>query len=282
METEKLEMLRKQWYMDKNVIHNIIDALKFREGAFLQLREEGRDFMMRYLKINHSDYFYKNAQRYRFFECRMNLYNTLAKLPNMPMFSFSKVQKDKDTKEYGEGQYHKDITSFDFMIDIDSSFGKENTDLEPLQFAHHETMEIKKIFDDYDIPYWLKFSGQKGFHVMVDSTDYPEEFKKMSIPDLAELFKKVVHNFKMVNDFRFIDEGVFDTKRLSKTAYSVTYPFYFVAYPLTDEELKTFSLKMVSLPYLITKTKDLFQRRTCKRKGNPDGFLKFIKDYENL
>lgn len=284
MEIETLEKLRIQWYSNKSVMMNIIDAMKLREGAFLQLREGKKDSMMRYLKINHDIYFYKNAERYGFFNHKMNLYNSLAKLPNMPMFPFNRIKKEEQTTPYCEDQYFKDIISYDFMLDIDAKEIEKDKGItmKSLQFAYHEFVEIKKLFDEYEIPYWCQFSGKKGFHLRVDSVDYPIELKKMGVVKQCNLFKKVIENIGYIRDYRFPDDSIFDLKRIAKTPYSVTYPLYLIAYPLTDKEIESFNLKMVSLPYRLSKVKDLFQRRTCKREGDPEGFMKFLRRYEKL
>ena len=262
---KEFEKLRKQWYSDDNVMFNIIDNLKYRETTVIR-----KGLAHRCLKINAIRYFVANASRYHFFDEEFNLYASLGMFPDLPMFSFGMQDKRKEMDEFNVS-FTKYMTGYDFLMDIDNK---------DLRLAYSTTYKIKKIFDDYKIKYYLLFSGNKGFHFRVDYTDFPLSLKKLKWSELAMKLKRFAESFRAINNFEDIDTTIFDLRRVSKTPYSLVYPNYLVALPLTDKQFSNFSIKEVSLPYWIDRTDKLYKRGNLKREGDTEAFGKLIDDYK--
>jgi hypothetical protein len=264
---QRFERLKGIWYNNINVLFNIIDGLKYREAIFLR-----KGTVHRCLKINKIDYFKLNAKRYHFWDEPLNIYGSLAHYPNMPMFSHNIKEKRAEMDSFNE-EYLDYMTGYDFLMDID------NRDLE---LALGSLLSIKKIFDDYQVPYYCVFSGTKGFHLKVTYEDFDDDLKALSFPTLAKKFKQFSYNFKTINGFDDIDTSIYDLRRIAKTQYSVVYPYYFVALPLSDEQLAEFRLEMVTLPYLLNRVGSLYKRGILKRPGTKQGFSMLIKDYGEI
>lgn len=262
---EKFEMLRKAWYNDINIQYNVIDAIKFRETAFIQ---KGK-LAIRCIKANAIKYLDYNYSRYRFFECPYNLYNSLAWYPDMPMFSFTPAEKRSQMDDFNE-RYLYYMTKYDFLIDID------NPDLSK---SLSTLVKVKRIFDRYNIPAWYMFSGNKGFHVRIDWDRFPNQYKALTPKELCDKFKVFIERFKYINGFDDIDTSIYDLRRVAKTPYSIVYPLYFIAMPLSDEQINGFDLEKMSLPYNINRTESLKQRRSLVREGKPDGFKELVDEY---
>jgi hypothetical protein len=262
----EFEKLRKQWYQTENIAFNIINAIKYRETCFI-----GDHRPVRYIKANAIVYLSKNFERYRFFEEPFNLYQSLARYPRMPLFSFDSKEKKPQTVAFHDNRVSY-MDSFDFLLDIDNK---------NIEMAYNSALKMKRILDKCKVPYTLMFSGKKGFHIKIEYDDFPIELKKLSFP-LSDRLKKTAENIFEKEQLDDLDLGVFDLQRIAKTPYSVVYPNYLVALPLSDEELDNFSIKEVSLPYLITKTDKMYLRGFRKRKGTIEGTQEFFDNYKNI
>jgi hypothetical protein len=78
-----------------------------------------------------------------------------------------------------------------------------------------------------------------------------------------------------------IDTTIFDLRRIKKVPYSVVYPYYRVALPLSDEQFDNFSLNDVFLPNLIEEREFMKKRQLLTRKGNPNAILELMRDLAN-
>jgi len=261
------EELKKEWYSNEGVKFEIVKNLKYRETAIINVADGKKT--TRCLKVNAVKYLDMNNGRYNIFGELYNIYGSLACFPQLPMFSFSKHVKYRQQQEFNK-DYKKLMTGFDFMMDID------NSDIDE---AHKSTKKCKKIFDKFGVPYWLQFSGSKGFHIRVDYDDFPSWLKSKPFDIIANTLKQFAENFRIINNIPDIDLGVFDLRRIAKTPYTVVYPFYLVAYPLTDEEFDNFSIERVSLPYLMQNIEKIKFRGVLKREEKQDGFSKLLKEY---
>lgn len=263
----EFERMRKAWYMSEPVQFEIIKSLMYRETCFINTIT--KSFAVRFIKANAIKYLMKNFDRYDFFSNTYNLYGSLATFPNMPMFSFNIADKQREQKDFNDN-FLTYMTGYDFLMDIDS---------ENIETAYNQTYQIKKIFDQYKIIYSLKFSGKKGFHFEIRYTDLPMELKSLSFKQLEKVYKTFAERFAVFNNFFTIDYSIFDLRRICKTPYSVVYPYYFIALPLSDDEFEHFNLEYVSLPKWFNQIEKVKMRGVMKRDGDKDAFLKLIKDY---
>ena len=265
---KEFEKLKSEWYRNDDVMFNIIDRMKYREGVFLR-----KNLVHRCLKINKIDYFFKNATRYHFFTKEpFNLYSSLAHYPNLPMFSFNIAEKRKQMDEFNIA-FPQYMTGYDFLIDIDN---------EDLDLAYSSAYKVKQILDRRKIIYWCCFSGKKGWHFRVDFQDFPQEMKELEFSTLAKKFKLFAENLKDIENIPDIDTTIFDLRRIAKTPYSVVYPDYLVALPLTDIQFKDFNIKEMTLRWQLDNDDKLHRRGVIKRAGKKENFMKLINDYTRL
>jgi hypothetical protein len=108
--------------------------------------------------------------------------------------------------------------------------------------------------------------------------------KALPKTDLIDLLKKFAENFRSVNGLHSLDLGVFDARRLAKCAYSICYPNYLIALPLTDEQMENFKLEEMSLPYWLAPEnfKKLYKRGLLKREGKPEAFGNLVQKYMRI
>ena len=263
-----LEVLRRQWYNNPIILFQIIENLKYRETVFLR-----KGCCHRCIKANAVRFLQMNFSRYKFMDEPFNLYGSLAHYPDMPSFSFNRVEKRKEMDRFNK-EYGGYLDKYDFMFDID------NPDIDE---AHQSLIKILPFFAD--IPYYVVFSGTKGFHIRVDYEDFPQKFKAMNFPELADLFKRFAENFSLINNLPDIDYSIFDLRRIAKTPYSVVYyqdePSR-IALPMTDEMINKFNIDEYDLKFCLSHLMRWRNRGLLKRNGNPEKFKKLIEEYSDL
>lgn len=260
--------LRRAWYSNPTILYNIIECLKYRETVFIA-KDKG---VIRCVKANAVKFLQMNFKRYHFLEQEFNLYGSLGHFPNLPMFSFNRVEKRKEQDVFNT-EYQNYLSGYSFLLDVDAEDKQIGTALTSLR-------AILKHFQG--ISYYIILSGQKGFHIKVDYEDMPDEFKQMSIPDLCNMFKKFAENFSLINNLPDVDLKVYDTRRIAKCPYSVTYPFYFIALPMDDNMVENFDLKEYSIKTQLNNIHNLRNRGLLKREGNPDKFRDLIRKYAKI
>lgn len=265
--TGRFERMRRFWYHQPEILFNMVHQLKYRETVFI------RDGCVhRCIKANAVKFLEMNFERYHFHDEPFNVYSSLAWFPDMPMFSFNRQEKREQMDEFNQN-FEGYINKYDFLMDIDNP--KITQALKTFRLA-------KRKFDKAKVPYWCLFSGTKGFHIRVDWDDFPKRLKEMPAQELADLFKKFSENFSAINGLDDIDYSIYDLRRISKTPYSIVYPYYFIAMPLTGRQIADFDLKEMSLPYNMTRVHNFNRRGVLKRDGTAEGFDKLIKKYTEV
>jgi len=261
-------LLRKHWYNNPTILFQIIQNLKYKETVFIR-----PGCCHRNIKSNAMHYLEKNFTRYHFFDEDFNLYYSLSHYPNLPMFSFSRLEKQKEMREFNKECINY-IEAYDFFIDID------NKDLTKAYKS------LKKILPHFrNTPYSVHISGQKGFHIFVSYNDFPESFKKMKIVDLITLFKNFGRNFAMINGFDDIDFSIYDPRRVMKCPYSVVFVDGIpkrVALPMSDNMIEEFKIEEYEIKYCLANLSRWRNRGLLKRPGDPEKFGKLIKKYGEL
>jgi len=264
------EELKQEWYNSVPVQFEIVKSLVHRETALIHVVDGKKT--LRCLKVNAVRYLHLNDSRYKIFLEPYNIYASLSKFPNLPMFSFSGFKKKQQQKQFNE-DFKSFMTGFDFLMDIDNA---------DISLAKKSAEPIKKEFDEFKVPYYCTFSGSKGFHFRVDYEDFPDWLKEKSWDEIASTLKKFSENYRILNNLPDIDLAVYDLRRIAKIPYTVVYPYYFIALPLSDADFDNFSLDMVSLPIWMQKVGQVRNRGLMKREGNSEGFSKILKKYLEL
>lgn len=167
------------------------------------------------------------------------------------------------------------VKGYDFIIDIDSP---------DLVQAHATASKIKKIFDEYSLPYYIIFSGSKGFHFHIDWADWSHiALKQSSNPkDWAEMSKQVAKNLTQKIGVNFGSEkeidSIYDLRRVLRVPYSVHPKTQFVALPLDDKQFNEFVPTAFTIGN-VNRNIRLMNRGTMKHPCSAEGLKKFFSDY---
>lgn len=259
----EFERYKNIWYQNPDVLFNIIECLKYHETVFIRMEAPAT---IRCIKANAIPYLISNFKRYKFIEQPFNMYQSLGMFPNMPMFSFS-INERREQQDQFNDNFLDYMKGYDLLLDIDN---------EDLRLAYSSAVLTKKIFDDYKLPYTCLFSGKKGFHFRIEYNLFPLALKKLTMEALCDLFKDFAYNFAKKHNIPDLDLGIYDLRRIAKTPYSIVYPYYFVALPLSDQQFNNFTFEMVSLPFLLEQ--NIHRRGLLTRIGDSENMIKLMND----
>jgi hypothetical protein len=240
---EQILAERKYYYSKIYVQFELIKCLKNRELCFLSLKSEEKKKAVRYLIGWSLEYFKKHIDWFNFFESLINVYHSVAVLKDVPVFSYDLATRKKEPKyiEFDKN-YANYVTGYDFFWDID---GKENFEL-----CHQEAKELKKIFDEYSLPYYIINSSKKGFHFVIPAEYMP----KLEIHKLLETLNEIVYNMVGIYDFKTIDKSIIDLKRVKKVPYGFSCDNS-ICLPLSDAQFENFKAENVEMKQVL---KDIF------------------------
>lgn len=274
MEKEQILKERQIWYNFSPALYEIVKCLKNRELCFLSDKSEKNKKAVRYLLGFSVEYFKKHLNWINMEKSLLNIYHSVALLkPTVPIFSYNLSERKNDPKyiEFNEN-YDKYVQKYNFFIDID---GKENFDL-----ALEETKQIKKIYDEYKVPYYILNSSLNGFHVVIPAYYMPD----MDIFKLLENLNNILYNLIGIHSFKMVDLTIVDLKRVCKCPYSFVCDGSIVL-PLNDEQLYNFNRELVLMNNVLLgiKIKNrglLIREHNLTEKQLKENVLKFIEDYK--
>lgn len=282
-------MDRQQYYQQPMVLYNIIPQLKNRYLSIRKVSKDGKGILSRYYQGYSIPTLQDSLKRHNAYKDQSaKLYFDLSTWKDeegyTPIFSFNQEKREEQKKKFsgdrlrGGGEYEKLMNSHDFAIDIDSK--NVNT-------AWKEAKKVKEMFDEYKLPYSLKFSGSKGFHFHIDSNyTMLENYKIIEHP---RAFGIAVNNLIDDENLKCIDTSIYDPRRILKIAYSLNYKDgkEYVCLPLTDEQFEKWKLENMELDNVLygENRVKLFKRGMCVRNHGLDekqlkeNFDKFIEDF---
>jgi DNA primase len=274
----------KKWYSNEALLYELVKPMVGREVSFLS-----DTINVRGIKAHKVEFLLQNFEVFGFKDKFINIYNSVASLYNMPMFSFNLISRMKQQEEFNK-IFNNHVTAFDFVIDMD---GKEN-----FKRCYNDTEYLKEVFDNFGVPYSLKTSGT-GFHFVIEDKNMPytnsnisktsikSKYSNKEINDnmdyIIRFNKALAERMKFVFGLRSMDILIYDLRRILKAPYSIDYKSGNVAFPLTDEQFKNFDYNDYHVTKLIGT--DLKYRGLLFRDGNLGNFNEFMSinnliDYE--
>ena len=267
MEKNNLISKWEKYYSRLNVLIEIAKQLKMRECAFIA---SNGGIKIRGIMAFSSNFLKMNMNRFGLAYNLCHIYKSLLKFRRMERFSFIIEERKKQTKKWNE-MIRKDIKSekdnivesYDFVIDIDCI---------DLKKAWKDAVKVKKYFDKEKIPYYVQFSGKKGFHFVSENL-FNGSVKKQ-IEKSKEFAKELAKKLRL----KYIDLGIYDARRIIKVAYSLTNANgkINVVLPLTDEQFGNFNPDLCSMENIL-KNINITKRGLLKRWEN--GNRKNLRDY---
>lgn len=264
---------REFWYSQTYILFEIVKNLAHRELCFLSQKGEEKKYPVRYLIAFNINYLKKHFERFGFLKNLINMYHSVATLKDVPVFSYN-PRKRKESYEYKEfnENYKNYVTSYNFFMDID---GKENFEL-----AYQEAKEIKKILDEYKLPYYVLNSSFNGFHFCIDGKYMPE----MEIDKLLKILNDIISNLKGIYDFKAIDTSITDLKRVKKLPYSYVCDSS-ICLPLSDLQFNDFKQSDVTMTNVLRTIKImnrglLVRNLELGEEQLKENVMKFINDFQ--
>ncbi len=227
--------------------------------------------MIRIHNVQGLDVWFKSLKIYRLLR-GYSIYYSLAKYKQG--IPYGTIALDK--RDFGDWntEHWKEMVSYDFLLDIDAG---NHTDM---KFAHLSAASIKKLFDELEVPYHLRFSG-RGFHFVI-----PYEYFKVPLEDRVSIgifnpdtvgnvystYMKIA--MKLHSSYsEMIDTSIYDSRRVTKIPYSLALydgRNYVCATFNSDDEFDYFNLKDYR-PYNIyheVKSVNRWREHLFNPKGN--------------
>lgn len=261
---------RNVWYRNPEVIFNIIMCAKDREIALLSKKEDVMP--VRNIMAQYSSFLVKNLEAFKFFQREYNIYYSLATYKKIEMFSFSPSTRKAQRLAWNENAI-ANTKAFDFGLDFDAD-GLDN-----IKDAWNDCKKVKELLDEYRVPYSVRFSGSKGFHLTIPSYQLPELKITDDIRDELSLFNWL-KNLAVMLDLKLgiptLDMGIFDPRRIWKASYSYVCESGLICLPLTDEQFNHFNLSMVE-PVNVLKL-GIRNRGDLVREGADDGLKRLVTE----
>jgi len=250
-------MERNDYYNNVQVLFEIVKSLRGRETTFLS-----KNKCIRCIKVHKLNYLTQNMKAFNFWKTDYNIYYSLARLYGMPMFTFN-LKKRKGQQAIFNEEFGKYLVGYDFGMDFDAHKGG-------FDVVYNDTKKIKEFFDEYKVPYELKFSGS-GFHININHQHLPKVNNK------HEFLKNAVDRLKTIFNCKSLDLGVYDIRRVWKAPYSYDVKTGNIALPLTDDQFNNFSKDMVKPENVLKLT--LLNRGLLEREGSKEGVTRFLIDF---
>ncbi len=262
-------------YTRKYIVYEIIKESTGRD--FSALSKSGAN--MRALRVKCIFDFERALKVMNWDKNKQNLYVGCARIKDIPNFTFNPKKRSKETSEWFREEYSDLMETYDLFFDFDKTPEDSWEDL------IKEVKSLKEYLDDYNVPYYLLFSGNKGFQIIIDGKYLPiEKIDRGNVYPHKDLVEKI----KAMLNLNFLDlanNGV--NSRLRKIPYSLV-PNEIedeqemnIALPLTDIQFEHFRVENMKVKNILSGTK-LIRRGTLERfqdlelEKKKDNLQKFI------
>jgi hypothetical protein len=265
---------RRWWYSQTYILLEIVKLLQHRELVFLEKPNptiiDRKPKTIRCACGYTLDLLKSNFNSFRVLDYpHINLYYSLMSLDKMPLFSFSPSVRALKYTEWSNGLYKQHWTGYTFALDFDG---------DTIEEARQDLLKVKKLYDQYKIPYSITFSGSRGFHLVVDYRWLPQLPEGKIVPFLGELATMM----KEIDNIPSLDDSIFDSRRVLKVPYS--FDRGNIVLPLDDYQIENFNLQMVNPEQVIKsiqiKGRGLLERHTNQSEEQArESFLKLAKNF---
>ena len=276
-----------QYYQKKYVVYEILKNCANRDFSALSNNEAN----IRGLKVACIFDFNRALKLINWEKNKQNLYRSVSTLRSIPQFTFNPLIRSSETSVWYRNEYSNYVTKYDLLFDFDKSKDEKWDNL------IKDLKTLKGYLDDYLVPYYIIFSGNKGFQLLINGELLP--IKKIEKGNIFP-HKKIIENIKEMLDLKFLDlsnNGV--NSRLCKIPYSLVLggckkelneieikeydeKNMTIALPLSDEQIEKFEFEKMKMSNVI-KEIPLIRRGNLERfdnlsldekKGNIQKFIK--------
>lgn len=233
---------RRSWYQRVYIGLELVKVLKNKELAFITDKTDkdiGR-LNVRYLLATKYDLFKMHIEELNFLDKNINLYRSLASFKDKALSVFSYNLKNRlqqtEYKEFNDN-YDAYVENYDMVLDIDGK-GYPNREI-----FYRDAKELKKVLDDFQLPYGVWNSSFNGLHFFIDGKWFKKEKGDDWFGKRLDLFHEISYNLKGIyaigDDKCGLDCSIWDNKRVAKLPYSYVGDGS-ICLPLTDEQFHQF------------------------------------------
>jgi hypothetical protein len=217
--------IRDEWYNKTFILFELAKACYKRELCFLPNKTvKGTGLpAIRCCKAFSISFLKTNFEKFRFYERNFDAFTSISTFKDFPMFSFNPVERKAQMENFFNlGGFDNTWENIDFIIDIDN---KDVND------SYNDTKRLKVILDEFNVPYSLRYSGNRGFHFVVEGEKFfPQD---MPLPQRVKCSRIIAQNLNEIENIPSIDTGIYDRERVLKLPYSLVNEN--VCLPLTDK-----------------------------------------------
>ena len=234
---------RKFYYNRVFCILELVKCCQHKEMAFLSAKGETNKLKYRQLLVETYDLWKMITEKIGFQDKLVNVYNSCAIFQDgvIPMSSLNPIRR-ADSLEYQEFNDNaiSKMKGYSFLIDVD---GENFVD------AYNQAKQVKEIFDEFKLGYYMLNSSSKGFHFVVED-EYTDPSIKLL--DRCAVFGTIAKNIQAIySDLEGIDTTIYDFRRIKKVPYSMSCMDRTVCLPLDDTEFNE-KLKVHQEKYLLS------------------------------
>ena len=233
---------RNNWYNQTFILLEMVKCLGRRELVFLEKQNptiiDRRSKTIRCCNGFTIDLIKKNLEAFRILKFPYVIfYYSLMSFRQLPMFSFSPQIRTQQYHEWSDsGGYKEQFMGYDLAFDLDG---------ETIPQAQKDAIHIIKVFDEFKLPYSVRFSGSRGFHITIEYRWLPQLPEK----EIVKLLNQLGYAMKMIDNLLTLDDSIFDSRRVLKLPYS--FDRGNIVLPLSDAQLQDFSLDIVKPNYVL-------------------------------
>lgn len=235
---KKLIKIRTDYYSRPSAKYQIISQLKNREFSIITKRFFKPNIRSRFLYSSKFELLDSHFERFKIFQSPFtNLYYSVATYSEIPKTSYNlyKRTSEEGYKEFNENT-EKYVVGYDIFFDIDN---------ENIYEAQKDAIQLLELIEGYKVPYQMRFSGQKGFHIII-SFNYVNW--DINILKYHEQISIMIENIKNVCFINSIDLSIRDIKRVCKIAYSLDVEN--LCLPLNKNDLINFQKEKMNFNYV--------------------------------
>ncbi|MGM0495429.1 MAG: hypothetical protein ACQERX_02080 [Bacillota bacterium] len=218
--------LMREWYLNLEIQHKIIQSTQQRETAFLLSsaeKNQTKAVNLRYVSMNKTmDLSYQIQQTFKIYDNEPRLYNIYYSIAHFkrffPYFKFGKERR-QSIEKWTKHIMCKTIDYVDLFIDID-------TNKDSFKAGKETTKKLMDFFDKYNITYQVRMSG-KGFHIVCDGRQFIP--LNLNITEDLDDDKSIMNVYYKIAEYlhkeysELIDLAVYDLRRVTKANYSLVH-----------------------------------------------------------
>ena len=206
------------------------------------------------------------SRQYHFFRSVATL--DLKQVPQSP----SRLEELSEFRKVFNAKFYDMMTGYDLVIDVDA---------EQIQEAFGAAWKLKDVYDRFKLPYYLIYSGSKGFHLTIEWQDIqaaiettPTGFVKMAQAIIKGLSKETGLKYEKGGSL----DTIYDNRRVIRVPYSIHPTTNRVCLPLSDQDFESFKEKKCEIKHVLNSVK-LFNRGNLKRPNSAQNIKGFVECY---